>query len=245
MPRIPSKTIKIGDAIRLANELVDNDEARKLIKSLGVMYYNTAVQEIYLLLNYIDVESLTQKKGVNLTSISAKHYMSDLNADEDFDSYDKILQLEIVQDSTTLDLQRVQLDEFLHHKQFGSAQFPYNASVIYAEIDNTLEFLWGQDLSVSTPTCTVYFTKQPTIYTSADYTTAYIEVPDKYFSLLTNRIASYAEMRNGISNNALAMVKMAYEQLLASANPVIASKFINSLQSNEVNNGSRPLSQAQ
>ncbi|MFA5773025.1 MAG: hypothetical protein WC974_09870, partial [Thermoplasmata archaeon] len=47
--------------------------------------------------------------------------------------------------------------------------------------------------------------------------------------LLVSRIASLAEMRNGVTEKALVLVKQSYEQLLAAADPVIKAKLMDSL----------------
>ena len=236
MPRIPSKTVLARDVIGQAVELVSLEDARKLIKSLRIQYYNLAINEIYTnLLSLIDVESTIQyAESIWNSGDFDRHFVLDLSTDTDFDSYDTIVDIQIYDDLVIpefYDVERLPLQDFLKHKKHRKAMPPYDEMFIYTEYRSKVEIMHGDNVdALASGIVGIYFKKQPTQMTSANFDTLYMELPDKYLSLLVARIASYAELAVGVSEKAFAMVKMSYEQLLGSVEPTLRTKIMGTLQ---------------
>lgn len=241
MPHFVSKTILAKDIIGWAEELAAVEEARLSLASLGRTFYNMAVAEIQNLLGYVDVESLMMSATIDVTSPTGKYKSVDISADSDLNSYDKIINLELMNGASTTLIQiqtfPLPIKEFLRHKSnmtsgaYSGAVHPYEESAIYTLYGSKLDVLWGKDTaSIATPTCTVYFTRQFTLLTTTNWGSAYMDVPDKYAPLLANRIAAYAEMRQGITDKAMAVVQNSYNQMMLPLDSQIKSKLMDSFQ---------------
>ena len=229
MPRYPSKTILIQDVLGEARELVAVEEARLQLKSVGRMFYNFAIAELHNVIGYIDEESLLTDTAVDIPAIATKYYSKDLAASAYFDNYDKI---KAIYATNGLDMVQgfpVTVTEFLSHRANGSAKYPYGDGLVYTEIGTSVHAVFGTDVILNTPTLRIVYKRQPQFVTNAQYLTGYVDIPDKYYPLLVSRIASLAEMRNGVTEKALVLVKQSYEQLLAAADPVIKAKLMDSL----------------
>ncbi len=231
-----SKTILAKDVIGIAQEIITVDEIRNLLSSLGTAYYNMAIMDVYNVLCFAEQETFITNAELTLGSPSTKYVIGDLTTDTDFDNYDKLIAVEITNSTATLDCFPLPIKDFLIHKSKGSAQSPYNEGVIYTESKHALLLLFGSSVTLSTPKCYVYFRKQPTLLTSANYSSATLDLPDKYLPFVVNRIASYAELRKGVTDGSLMIVKSYYEQLLANVEPVIKNQMINSLKYTPLSN---------
>lgn len=243
MPFFTSKQILAKDIIGQGLEIAAIENARIASPVMGRMFYNMAVAELHMFFSFIDQEALLKSAAIDVTSPTGHYKAAPIYAsgtEEDLIDYDKIKAVEITNDTAT-DLVYLQsfpmlLEEFLQHKSEVSsgepsgASSPYSDAVIYTIVDTNLFVLWGKNITIDTPTCTVYFTRQPVILTSSNYDAAYMDAPDKYSTLLTNRIASYAELRQGITDRSLVMAKNSYEQLLVPLDNQIKEKIVNSIQ---------------
>lgn len=245
MPHYVSKKILAKDVIGWAIELAAVEETRLAQNSIGRTYYNMAIAEIQNFLGFIDVEALMTSAAIDVTSPSGKYKSVDISADTDLDTYDKIVNLELTNGASTTLVQiqtfPLPIKEFLRHKSnmtsgaYSGAIHPYEEAAIYTLYGGKLDILWGASTpTIATPLCTVYFTRQLNLLTSSNHASAYIDIPDKYVPLLVNRIASYAELREGITDKSLVMVKNSYEQLLAPVDPQVRAKVMDSLQFKQV-----------
>lgn len=243
MPLYPSINILAKDIIGWAQELAAVEEARLTIKSIGRTYYNMAVAEIYNLIGYVDAESLMNENSIDISTPLGKYKNAPIytvSTEEDFISYDKVVAVEVTNgaDTTLVSLQcfPLPIKEFLRHKANTSAGVcagalhPYEEGVVYTIVGNSLRIIWGTTITIATPLCTVFYTRQPTILTTSNFDTAKMDLPDKYAPLLANRIAAYAEMRQGISDKSMALVQNSYQQILAPLDAAQRSKLIDSFQ---------------
>lgn len=250
---IGSKLIKAKDAIGEARELVGVEEARISLASIGRTFYNMAVAEIHNLLLYIDTESLTKFIQLDLDGLTEKYLALDMSEVDGFAGYDKITALEILngiadppepepeeepEEPSLIGLQSfiLPIKEFLRHKSYMAnatytgAKHPYQESVIYTITDNILHILWGEAIIIQEPAGLLYFIRQPEILTIENYDTANIDVPDKYYSVLVNRIAAYAELRQGITDKAVAMSQQSFNQMMTPLEPQLRAKLMDSFQ---------------
>ncbi len=299
MPMFGSRTILAKDIIGWAQELAAVEEARLTLNTLGRVYYNMAIAEIYNIIGYIDVEALMQRQLLTIGSPTGKYFGLSLltagaaeqtsgtltvgnryrindwitadnflnvgapsNADGiEFTAigttpttwtassklqqvplynYDKIVGLEVTNGAagTLVNLQAfpLPLNEFLSHKANFSAgapagaKHPYDESLVYTIADLTLHLLWGSTITIATPAAYIYYTRQLSILNLANFETAYMEVPDKYAPLLAQRIAAFAEMRQGINDKSMAVVQASYQNLLAPLDAQVRSKIMDSFQ---------------
>ena len=149
-------------------------------------------------------------------------------------NYDKIVAIEIANSTSQLQVFPLPINEFLRHKSgsttYTGALHPYEEAVIYTINDYYLHLLFGKSITLSSPTGYLYFTRQPSILNEQNYETQYMDIPDKYAPLLANRIAAYAEMRQGITDKAMAVVQNSYNQLLAPLDAQMKSKIQDSFQ---------------
>ena len=153
-------------------------------------------------------------------------------------NYDKIVSLEAGNGSPAAGLQcfALPIAEFLRHKANASggapagALHPYEESVIYTIQDTTLHVLFGKSVTLASPSLILYYTRQPMILNAANWETGYMDLPDKYAGLLANRIAAYAEMRQGISDKSMAVVQQSYQQMGAALDPALRAKIMESFQ---------------
>jgi hypothetical protein len=243
MPHFPSKNILAKDVIGEAFELVAVEEARVLIKAVGISFYNWSIAEIQNLLGYIDAEALMKTATIDVTSPLGNYKSVDISALGD---YDKIVTLEITNDESeefdyepilkNIETFALPIKEFLRHKanmlngEYVGALHPHGENAIYTIVGGNLQILWGENITINNPACTAYFTRQPIILTKTNYDSTMMDLPDKYAPLLANRIAAYAEMRQGISDKAMAVVKNSYNQLLAPLDPQKKAKIMDSFQ---------------
>lgn len=238
MARIPSKNILAKDIIGQAEEIASVEDARKLVKRLGIVYYNNAISEIYNILlmadiNEFDNDAIMSVEEENLESSSARVYIGDLS-DNNFDNINDIKNIMCLTSSKNIQCIPVDRNSINSYKELKEADFPYNGSIIYNLKGLSLDIIFGKDVVVSTPIFTITYRKNLTILTSENYNSLYIELPQNYSHLLVNRIASYAELRNGINNNSLSTVKMVYEQILSNIEPSLKRKIIDSMQMENV-----------
>ena len=220
MSRVPSANIKAKDVIGYAQDLVSEDNTRNLIQSLGIQYYNSAVQEIYNIVllidpyeydNYADISSALG----NLSILSGdKFYTGDLNH-VNFNNFDEIVSVRCDNGELKPECLRVPPTEFDTYFNYGSAGFPFEDTIIYCHRENKIDFCFGENIDVESPVFHVKIRKYPTLLSKTNYNSAMMAVADKYHPLLTNRIASYAELKKGIVNNTLSIVKLLYDQMIS------------------------------
>lgn len=229
MPRFPSKTILVKDVIGEARELIAVEDARLQLKSLGRVFYNMAISEIHIILGYVDEESLLDTAILNPITNYGRYYYTNMAGIPTLDKYDKVKSVWAECSSGIITGYPVSLTEFNTHRANSSAKFPYNESFVYTEIGTMINIVFGADVNLDSMQISVQYKRQPNFVTSDNYNIEYIDLPDKYYPLLVNRIASLAEIRNGISDKSLTFVKQTYDQLLASVDPTIKAKIMGSL----------------
>lgn len=234
MARIPSTKILAKDVIGQAEELASVDDARKLIKRLGILYYNNAISELYNILliadiNEFDTTASMSVASSNLSASSTRVYVGNLSH-SNFDNINDIKSIVCLTASKSIECLPVDKQSIDTYKFLKEADFPYNESIIYCVNGLSLDIVFGKDVSVSTPVFTITYRKNLTLLTTDNYDSLYIEVPQNYLHLLVNRISSYAEIRNGFDNNSLSTVKLIYEQMLSNIEPSLKKKVIDSLQ---------------
>lgn len=235
MPRIPSNTLLAKDAVGQAMEIAGiGTDLRD--RELRINDYNMAVSEVYLILGHIDTEAyLTIESDVvpgagDLTTQG----ILDISI-AGLAGFDKIVNLEAFATATRGTLystEKMSYDDFVNHKETGAAIDPYERTVIYTLIGNAIHTLIGEDLSPLVYDGLKYdiiYRRQPSILLLGGWDSEKVDLPDKYWSLLVNRIASLIEWRKGITQGALASVKMTYEQLLANVEPALKSAIIESI----------------
>jgi hypothetical protein len=258
MAFISSQTILAKDVIAEAQELAGIEEARLSLSSVGRIFYNMAISDIHTLLLYIDVESLllkgTLEAGDDLAGTSfsfvGKFLEIDLTSSPglEMSNFDKILSLEIVNGNgttkTALESFQIPLREFIRHKsKYASgvpsgAVSPYEEAVIYTVSGEKLLMLWGNSITITLTNIStgvqtlgsIYYTRQPVLLTSVNFNTAKIDIPDKYYSLLVNRIAAYAELRSGITDKAVVLSQNSMNQIIAPLEPQLRAKIMDSFQ---------------
>lgn len=230
MGRVPSSDILAKDVIGYAQELVSEDDARDLIQNLAIQYYNQAILEIYnivLLINPTEYDNYTTMSSANsnlsTTSISDKIYEGDLSS-TGFDDYDEIINMRCDNDDDLIECTEVNRAEFNTYFEAGEAGFPYEDSIIYSIREGSIDFCFGENIHPSTPTFTVRFRRIPTLLNSSNYDTLYMGVSDRYFPLLSNRIASFAEIKKGVKDNTLVIVKFLYEQMMSELNTEVQTR---------------------
>lgn len=233
MARIPSTTILCKDIIGQAQEIVSEDEARRLIKSLGIIYYNNSLAELYNIMLLADINEYDTIGILPTTMYEKRWYVGNL-AVTAFANMNDIKRIVCNTDSKYIECLLVDGDTFQSYRNENEADYPYNESIIYSLRGNEIDILFGKDIYVKTPTFTVTFRRNFTMLTDATYDTAYIDLPQNYFHLLSNRIASYAELRKGITDKSLGTVKFLYEQILSNIEPALKRKIIDSLQTEKV-----------
>lgn len=270
MAFISSKNILAKDIIAEARELVGIEEARLSLASVGRIFYNMAISDIYTLLLYIDVESLLDSITLTVPFDSSYQLDSDnpyteidLSTIIEVGIYDKISTLEMenyhvavppsteLGDKYLLESFELPLKEFLRHKsrydkgtsitsptrQLGAGH-PYNEAVVFTLSGNKLLILYGENVAIALPINgfgdsvlgKLYYTRQPILLTITNYDTAMIDVPDKYYSLLVNRIAAYAELRSGITDKAVVLSQNSMNQIIAPLEPQLRAKIMDSFQ---------------
>lgn len=230
MPRYPSNTILVTSVVGEARELIAVEEARLQLNPLGRMFYNIALGELHAILGYIDEESLLTETQVTDPTISNKYYSKDLAEVVAFSNLDKVKTVYAFNGrDVIIEGFPVSVTELVSHRASGAAKYPYEDGLVYTEVGTNLMVVFGNNLTLNSPSLYAVYKRQPSFVTKELYTTAYIDVPDKYYPLLALRIASLAELRNGVTEKALVLVKQSYEQLLAAVDPAIKSKLMDSL----------------
>lgn len=236
MAKTPSYSLlakdAIGQALNISAVKTTQDRTERIND------YNMAIAELYNILGYIDTEAYLEifpnitgnmygfpKCGyIDLTSII---------------NWDKIIELEILNpispngQPTRIDNgEKVDYSTFSSHRGFKVAIDPYDESVIYTIVRDKIYYLIGEslDYQFNTIIFNVVYRRQPTILTMIQFNYQKVDLPDKYWALLVNRIASLIELRAGVADKAFAMVKMTYEQLLGTVDPVIKASLMKSLE---------------
>lgn len=231
MARIPSTNILAKDVIGWAEEIASVEDARKLIQRLGIIYYNNALAELYniMLMAGMDEYESSADASValgNATETSANVYNIDMSGTS-FDSLNSIKRITVTIGDDVYECIPINAKDYDTYRGEGCADFPYNESVIYRRKGLNIGIIIGKDIYVDTPVFEITFRRNLTLLTTDNYDSTYIDIPENYINLLTNRIASYAELRNGISDKSLQIVKFIYEQLLSNIEPAIKSKIFN------------------
>ena len=187
--------------------------------------------------NFLNVGASSNASGVEFTAIGTTPTTwtaSSILQQIPLYNYDKIVALEVINSTSQLQAFPLPINEFLRHKSgsttFTGALHPYEEAVVYTINDYFLHLLFGKSITLASPSAYIYFTRQPAILNSSNYSTQYMDIPDKYAPLLANRIAAYAEMREGISDKAMAVVQSSYSQLLSSLDPMMKAKIYDSFQ---------------
>lgn len=235
MAKTPSYSLLVKDAIGQALNVSAVKTSQDREERIGD--YNQALMEIYNILGYIDTEAYLEISS----TLSASMYGFPKCGYVDLASiinWDKVIEIEIFQaisPSNTPPLdngEKVDYSTFSSHRNFGVAIDPYDESIIYTIVGDKIYFLIGEslDYQFNTISFKVIYRRQPTLMTYMYWTSAKVDLPDKYWSLLVNRIASLVEFRAGIFDKSLAMVKMTYEQLLTTIDPVIKASLMKSLE---------------
>lgn len=223
----PSLTILAKDAIGHGIELAGETNTRNIDRAMRIAYYNMAIAELYTMLGFVSSESYLE----NVTDIPdigefAKHGVVSMDI-----NYNKIITLEVHKSEYTYEAYKVPLDDFLAHKRNRGAYPPYDEAIVYTPLNRTMEFIIGEALAIASDDLevNVYYRRLPTILTLANWDTEFMDAPDNYWSLITNRIASFILLKKGIANESLAYAKTVYDQILATVDPVIKANLIKSL----------------
>ena len=239
MGRVPSSEILAKDVIGYAQELVREDSARRLIRSLGIQYYNQSILEIYNISILINPNEYNIRgnlsdadSNLSVSSESDKIYNGDLTS-TGFDKYDKIMNAVCLNDDERVECFGIDSNEFNSYYNLGEAPFPYEDSIVYSLREGYMDLCFGEDITPSTPVITVLFRTTPVFLTDSNYESAYMGISDRYFPLLTNRIASLAEIRRGITDNTMSIVKMLYDQMISELNPDIQLRIKKMLNTGE------------
>ena len=236
MAKTPSDSLlakdAIGQALSISSKKAKEDRAQ-LIND-----YNMAIAEIYNILGLID-SGVYIKTLPEVSASMNKFPKAGIISLSTISKWDKILELEILQSSggsgSYLPVDNgIEVDYSIisNNRGFRGAIDPYDESIIYAIVENSIYFLVGENLlyTYSNVKFNIVYRRQPTILLLSQYDYEKIDVPDKYWSLLVNRIASIIEYRNGVFDKALTMVKVSYEQLLGSVDPLLKASIMKSLQ---------------
>lgn len=228
----PSLTILAKNVIGQGIEQAQDRDHDKLDIATRVGLYNFAVTELFTLVGFIDSEAWLKEASPTPTSGDVtKHGKLTFTTE----LVDKVIAIKFkyAADGTTYQYEsfEIPLRDFLAHLRNKSAMSPYDDSIIYTQVNKVIEFLIGENLSIiySNPTVVIYYRRTPTPLTVALYETAYFDAPDKFYSLVVNRIASLVESQKGITDKSLVLVKTAYEQLLASIDPTVKAGILKSL----------------
>lgn len=238
MARTPSYSLlakdAIGQALNISTVKTVEDRAKRIND------YNMAIAEIYNILGFIDTNVYLEI----LPNITASMYgfpkcgTIDLSIDS-MKSWDKIIELEIliragddIEYSQVDGGEEVDYSTFSSHRGFKCGIDPYDESVIFTVVKDKIYFLVGESLGYkfNTVKFNIVYRRQPVILVSAQWDYEKVDLPDKYWALLVNRIASIIEFRAGIADKAMAMVKMSYEQLLSTIDPVVKASIMKSLE---------------
>ncbi|MHB9147704.1 MAG: hypothetical protein ACYC2U_04720 [Candidatus Amoebophilus sp.] len=193
--------------------------------------------------NFINVGAPSNASGIEFTAIGTTPttWINSSSLQQvPLYNYDKIVSLEMTNSSSTtlvgLQCFGLAMAEFLRHKSNSAsgipagAMHPYEESVVYSIADTVLHILLGSSITASSPAAYIYYTRQPQILNAANFDTAYMDLPDKYAGLLANRIAAYAELRQGISDKSMALVTQSYQQMGAALDPQLRAKIMESFQ---------------
>jgi len=233
MARTPSYSLSaqdaIGQALHISSVKPVEDRAARIND------YNMAIAEIYLILGFIDTEAYT-KLSPNLPATMYSFPKCGYVNIDTLASWDKILEVEALDTafpSLPVDnLEKVDYSTFSSHRPYKAAIDPYDESVIYTIVGNRIYFLIGESLEYRFDNIQfkIVYRRQPSMLDKTNWVSEKIDLPDKYWSLLVNRMASLIEFRSGVVDKALAMVKMSYEQLLSTVDPVIKASIMKSLE---------------
>lgn len=218
----------IGHALNISTIKAKQDRAQ-LIND-----YNMAIAEIYLILGYIDTEAYLELSPNLSTTMNGfpKAGIVDISAL----NWDKIFSIEIKTNSDPSlpvdNADEVPYSLLSSHRAFQAAIDPYDECIIYSVVKDRIHFLIGSSLTYAFNTILfqLAYRRQPTILVLNQYDFEKVDLPDKYISLLQNRIASLIEYRAGVFDKALAMVKVSYEQLLGNVEPVIKASLLETLK---------------
>lgn len=233
MAKTPSYSLLVKDAIGQALNVSAVKTSQDREERIGD--YNQALMEIYNILGYIDTEAyleISPTLNASMYGFPKCGYV-DLTA---IINWDKIIEFEILSiNSPFMPLdngEKVDYSTFSSHRNFGVAIDPYDESIIHTIVGDKIYFLIGEslDYQFNTISFKIIYRRQPTLMNYMYWTSAKVDLPDKYWSLLVNRIASLVEFRAGIFDKSLAMVKMTYEQLLTTIDPVIKASLMKSLE---------------
>lgn len=219
MSRIPSSEVFAKDVIGFAQELVKEEDARLLIKNLAIEYYNAAITEIYNVImiispNMFDYFGVFSSTNNNLTILSGDRVYRGSLLSSDFARCDKIVNVSCFSDGSYYQCFQLENEQFQSFYETDGAQFPYSESVVYRIGESSIDFCFGESIVISQPTLTARFQRTPERLNLTNYATLKMGVPDRYYSLLANRIASYAEIRKGITDGSFAIIKNMYEQII-------------------------------
>jgi hypothetical protein len=231
MSRIPSTSILAKDVIGQAVELAGVEEVRQLLRSIGITYYNYAINELHNILSIIEPDSLLAT--ANLTPSSTSQTEKFTNLPFSTINYDQIKNLLVKEASGTSNFYEAEylpFEQFARHKNNKGAMYPFNYGFVYTVTNTGILMVMGEALSIEMNAIvpTLIYKIQPVLLTPATYSSAYMFAPDKYLPVLANRITSYAEIRKGISENAMVMVKKSYEEMLATVESQSRAKILGS-----------------
>lgn len=219
------------DLVGAAIDVVNSHEARVLNESMRIVYYNQAMQELYSYINIIDNESYLDVQELTLAAgVASYHKAGNMTTDANFDDYDRVSYVEITNDGTYVDVYKVPLAEFQRYKVQGSVLYPYANSMIYTEIGGNIHVLIGDEITPGVLVCNVTFRRQATLVDSSDYATAYMDLANKYYPLILNKIASIIERKIGVSEKSLATLKMNMEQLAMGLDAAARSALMQTLE---------------
>jgi len=235
MAKTPSYSLlaknAIGQALNISTVKTTQDRAEHIND------YNMAIAEIYNILGFVDTEAYLEIELALAGAMYGFPKCGIINL-ANIISWDKIIELEIMEgggNSNPMPLdncERVDYSTFSSHRSFRAAIDPYDESVIYAVVKDKVYFLVGEALNYTFNNIVfnIIYRRQPTILVKAQWDYEKVDLPDKYWALLVNRIASLIEFRAGVPDKAMAMVKMSYEQLLGSVDPVVRASLMKSLE---------------
>lgn len=214
----------IGQGIVQAQDR-DHD---KLDVAIRVGLYNFAMSELYNILSFIDTDAYQDEVSsfVATSGKVTKHGIITLAV-----SLDKIIDMFFTAGINRYEGFELNRQNFTSHLINNGAKSPYNEAVVYTHKNKYIEYVLGEDVDqIATAVApTLYYRRSLTPLTVANYETEKFDAPDRYYSLIVNRIASLIESQKGITDKALYLVKTAYEQLLSSVEPIIKAGIMKSL----------------
>jgi hypothetical protein len=214
-------SILAKDIIADAKSLVNMEDTRLQTEAIGRNYYNSALLEVYMLLSYVDKDSM-----LGSDVLSSTNNICDISSITDYDKIETVLIA-----GKDIEFSPISLTDFLRFERKGLVGFPHSESGVYTILGNQIKFLIGKDVAkLTNPDLTVYYTELPTYLTKDVHNTLMLDLPMKYYPLIVNRIASYYELSLGKDERFMMLFKTGVELLTATLDSSVQNKLLQSLE---------------